>query len=75
MIWYGLRDTSRFEMGRVATDVNAGKKYLTVVTNVRLKNMKAPWVDSTANRAPAQRNLRWKTIREHYIPRLKYSAR
>lgn len=47
MTWYALRDTAKFEMGKVTTQISIDKTNLTVVTQVSMKNMKTPWVDST----------------------------
>ena len=47
VIWYALRDTAKFEIGRVTTQISIDKTNLTVVTQVSLKNIKTPWVDST----------------------------
>jgi hypothetical protein len=45
--WYALRDTAKFEIGKVNTQISTDKKTLTVVTRVSMKNMKSPWVDTT----------------------------
>jgi hypothetical protein len=47
MTWYALKDTSKFELGKVTTQILTDKKNLTIVTNVNMKNMKTAWVDST----------------------------
>lgn len=47
MIWYALRDTAKFEIGKVSTQITVDKSKLFVVTQVAMKNMKAPWIDST----------------------------
>lgn len=47
MIWYALKDSSKIEMGSVTTQITTDKNNLTVVTQVNLKNMKTPWIDST----------------------------
>ncbi len=47
MAWYFLRDTTKMEIGKVTTQVLSLNNRLTVVTHVNMKNMKAPWVDST----------------------------
>jgi hypothetical protein len=47
MTWYALKDTAKFEMGRVTTQILTNDKILTVITKVSMKNMKAPWIDST----------------------------
>jgi hypothetical protein len=47
MIWYALRDTAKFEIGKVTTQILTDKINLTVITQVSMKNMKTAWVDST----------------------------
>ena len=47
MKWVALRDTSKFEMGIVSTQIIKDKKYLTINTQVNMKNTKEPWVDTT----------------------------
>lgn len=47
MTWYALRDTGKFELGKVTTQISTDKTNLTVVTQVSMKNMKTAWVDST----------------------------
>ena len=47
MTWYALKDTVKYEMGKVTTQISADKTNLTVITQVSMKNMKTPWVDST----------------------------
>ncbi len=47
MVWYALQDTAKFEIGKVTTQILVDKKNLTAITNVSMKNMKTPWVDST----------------------------
>lgn len=47
MTWYALKDTSKFEIGKVSTQILVNTKNITVVTQVNMKNMKAPWVDSS----------------------------
>lgn len=47
MIWYAVKDTSKFEMGKVTTQISTDKDNLTVITKVSMKNMKTPWIDST----------------------------
>lgn len=47
MTWFALKDTAKFEMGKVITQISIDKKNLLVVTNVNMKNMKTTWVDST----------------------------
>ena len=46
MIWYAVRDTAKAEIGKVSTQILTDKKNITVVTQVNMKNMKTPWVDS-----------------------------
>lgn len=51
MMWYFIRDTSKFEIGKVTTHIIPDAKKITVVAKVDMKNVKDPWVDSTvANR-------------------------
>ena len=47
MTWYMLKDTAKFELGKVTTQILTDKNNLTVITNVSMKNMKTAWVDST----------------------------
>lgn len=47
MTWYALKDTERIEMGKVNTEIIAGKKQLLVITTINMKMMKGPWIDST----------------------------
>jgi len=47
MKWFAIRDTSKFEMGEVSTQVVRDNRYLTLVTQVKMKISKAPWVDTT----------------------------
>lgn len=47
MIWYAMRDTAKFEIGKVSTQIKTDKKTITIVTQVNMKNMQIPWVDST----------------------------
>lgn len=47
MIWYVLRDTEKVEIGQVLTQIKTDKNIITIVTQVNMKNMKTPWVDST----------------------------
>lgn len=47
MTWYALKDTAKFEMGSVTTQILTKDKILIVITKVSMKNMKAPWIDST----------------------------
>ena len=47
MTWYMMRDTARFEMATVRTKIDAGKKQLTVSTEVMMKGAKQSWIDST----------------------------
>lgn len=48
MTWYALKDTARFEIGKVTMQILTDKKQLTVVTQVNLKNSPTSWIDSTA---------------------------
>lgn len=47
MIWYALEDSEKFEIGKVTTQILKTKKNLTVITQVNIKNVKAPWTDTT----------------------------
>jgi hypothetical protein len=47
MIWYGIRDTAKMEIGKVNTSISSDKNTITIVTQVSMKQMKTPWVDST----------------------------
>lgn len=40
MTWYALKDTAKFEMGKVTTQVSIDKQNLTIVTSVSMINMK-----------------------------------
>ncbi|HMJ46702.1 MAG TPA: hypothetical protein VK498_05200 [Ferruginibacter sp.] len=51
MQWFALKDTTRIEIGVVSTHIQSDKKYISIVTEVKMKNAKAPWFDTTiANR-------------------------
>lgn len=47
MTWFALKDTVKFEMGEVSTQVSTDAKNITVVTTVKMKNSKTPWIDTT----------------------------
>lgn len=47
MIWYALRDTARFEIGKVLTEISNGGDKITVITQVNMKRSNTPWIDST----------------------------
>jgi hypothetical protein len=47
MTWFAMKDTAKFEIGEVATQILTNEKNITVVTTVKMKNSKAPWVDTT----------------------------
>ena len=47
MTWYALKDTARIELGTVTTEIKTGKGQLTMITQVSMKNSKAPWIDSS----------------------------
>lgn len=47
MIWYALRDTSKFELGKVSTQISVNETDITAITQVAMKSMNSPWVDST----------------------------
>ena len=47
MTWFAMKDTVKFEIGEVYTEILNDKKYITIVTTVKMKNNKEPWVDTT----------------------------
>jgi hypothetical protein len=47
MKWYAMKDTSAFEIGKVTTQVSTNNAQLTVVTQVQMNKMNAPWVDTS----------------------------
>lgn len=47
MIWYALRDTAKFEIGKVLTQVSNTDNKITVITQVTMKRSNTPWIDST----------------------------
>jgi len=47
MLWYAIKDTSKFEIGKISTQIVKDKNSVTVITRVNMKNAKAPWIDST----------------------------
>ena len=47
MSWYAVRDTARFRIGEISTQVLTGQGNLIVVTRVELAQSKSDWVDST----------------------------
>lgn len=47
MVWYALRDTARFEIGKVLTEINNSADKITVITQVNMKRSNTPWIDST----------------------------
>lgn len=47
MKWYALKDTTKFEIGSVLTQIETNKNSLTVTTQVIMKNAKMKWIDST----------------------------
>ena len=58
MIWYALKDTVKFEIGKVNTQISRDHTNLTVVTKVSMRNMKTPWVDSTIANLKTLRPIR-----------------
>lgn len=47
MIWYTIRDTTKFEIGKFATEIsNTGDK-ITVITQITMKRGSGLWIDST----------------------------
>lgn len=51
MIWYALRDTAKFEIGKVKTEINFKENNLTIITQVTMKQSPAPWIDTTVAHA------------------------
>jgi hypothetical protein len=47
MKWYAIKDTAKFEIGSVVTDVITDVKNISVVTQVQIKNAATSWTDST----------------------------
>lgn len=47
MTWYAFRDTSKIEIGKVSIQIINNRKNVIVVTQINLKNMRGPWIDST----------------------------
>ena len=47
MKWFALKDSAKFEMGSVSTQIINDNKYLTIITRFNMKNSKAPWEDTT----------------------------
>jgi hypothetical protein len=47
MTWFAMKDTAKFEIGEVATQVLTDKNFVTIITEVKMKNSKAPWIDTT----------------------------
>lgn len=47
MTWYAQKDTTKLEIGHVTTKISIEKSNLIIVTQVNLKNVREPWVDST----------------------------
>lgn len=47
MKWYALKDTAKFEIGKVTTQITIDKANLTVITQVSMNKMKTTWIDST----------------------------
>jgi hypothetical protein len=47
MDWFALRDTTKILVGEVSTRILADKKYLSVITEVKMKNSAAPWIDTS----------------------------
>ncbi len=47
MTWYVVKDTTKLAIGAVSTQISTDKKQLTVITQVNMRNMKSPWIDST----------------------------
>lgn len=47
MVWYALRDTARFEIGKVTTEISNDGNKITAITQVSMKRSNTPWIDST----------------------------
>lgn len=47
MAWFGLKDTTKFEIGKMRTQISNDNGKIIVVTQVSMKQMKTPWIDST----------------------------
>ncbi len=47
MTWFAMKDTVKFEIGEVSTKIQTHKKYLTIITEVKMKNAKGIWIDTT----------------------------
>lgn len=47
MVWYALRDTAKFEIGKVLTEISNSGNKITEITRVNMKRGNAPWIDST----------------------------
>jgi hypothetical protein len=47
MAWYAIKDTVKFEIGKVTTQISNEKNRITVVTQVNMKKATSPWVDTT----------------------------
>ena len=47
MIWRMLTDSSENNLGTVTTEVKKKRDKVTVITEVKLKRMSAPWIDTT----------------------------
>ena len=47
MTWYAMKDTTRFEMGKINTEQIVDDKQCLMITRVQMKNAKGPWIDST----------------------------
>jgi hypothetical protein len=47
MTWFAMKDTSKVEIGVVSTQILRTQKRLTIITQVKMKNSKAAWVDTT----------------------------
>jgi hypothetical protein len=47
MLWYAVKDTVRFEIGKTNTSINISKGKIIVATSISMKQAKTPWIDST----------------------------
>lgn len=58
MTWFAVRDTAIFEIGEVSTQILTDINYITIVTEVKMKNSKEPWIDTTIANIPTLRPIR-----------------
>ncbi len=46
-LWFGYKDTVKMEIGKVVTEIKKDGQHIMVVTEVKMKNRPAQWIDST----------------------------